>query len=144
VIDGESVRRFDQCKNGGLDWSGDFCPSRDYLRQFGTSRDWISGVYSGVCMRFPFIYGQNIGVRIPLSPPVSDHIRPRLFAPSHETMAPDFVGRHELPLGGDLLQLQGAVPCPGCGRCRHAPLWAGGRCSIVVLAVAAGRCAPWT
>ena len=69
AIGGESARRSDQCENGGLDWSGEICPSRDYLRQFGTGRDWISGVYSGVCVRFPFIYGQNIGVRIPLSPP---------------------------------------------------------------------------
>ena len=64
-VGGESARRFYQCENGGLDWSGEFCPSRDYLRQFGTSRDWISGVYSGVCVRFSFIYAQNIGVRIP-------------------------------------------------------------------------------
>ena len=70
MVGGESVRRFDKCKDGGFDWSGKFCPSRDYLRQFGTSRDWISGVYSGVSVRFPFIGVQNREVRIPLSPPL--------------------------------------------------------------------------
>jgi len=65
----ESACRFDQRENGGLDWWGELCPNRDYLSQFGTGRDWISGVYSGVCMIFPFIYGQNSGVRIPPSPP---------------------------------------------------------------------------
>jgi len=73
LVGGESARRSDQCENGGLDWSGEICPSRDDLRQFGTGSDWISGVYSGVSVRFPFIRGQNIGVRIPLSPPVFSH-----------------------------------------------------------------------
>jgi hypothetical protein len=70
VIGGESARRFNQCKDGGFDGGGKFCPSSDYLRQIRTGCDLISGVYSGVSVRFPFIYGQNREVRIPLSPPL--------------------------------------------------------------------------
>jgi len=69
MVGGESACRPNKGEDGGFDWRGKFCPSSDYLGQARTGRDWISGVYSGVSLRFPFIYGQNCGVRIPLSPP---------------------------------------------------------------------------